>query len=134
LFKGVLLWCFTYEYILYFNQVDLLGDSPLPFLPSPVVQQLSVHFVMLFSCIEAMYFSMYSISSFSFLLLYLVSSNSPTMTNMSHICLICVYMYDMFIFVYMFIFWIFPPHMRQGNFDWACLALLTILIRTLFVT
>jgi hypothetical protein len=79
--------------ILYFNQINPLYYSPLPFLPYLLLfnnfQCISLcHIPTQMHCILILFVLYYSLFLF---LLSIVPSNSPSITNMLYICIYIVY-------------------------------------------
>jgi hypothetical protein len=83
-----------------------------PSLPSLIIQQLSIHTIILSTFTDVMYYNIVAYLSFSF-------SFPPPWSFIEkfhyfkHVLHVSLYII-MFGFLYMFIFWIYLPHMREN--------------------
>jgi hypothetical protein len=101
--KGIS-WCIPAVLILYFGSLN-------PSLPPLLFQQLSIHIVITSTFTDVMFYN--TVHALSFLPFLPSSSAIEQFHNYKHILSMSLYEI-IFVFMYMFIFWIYLPHMREN--------------------
>jgi hypothetical protein len=97
--------------ILYYNHIIPPYSFLYALLPTPITQQISVCFVILSSYIDALYVNIFHPLSFSFPLPPL-----PKLLKQSYYGKHILYTYIWSsLYLYMFIFWIYLPHMWEEH-------------------